>query len=220
MYVYGEPRKMIHNCRVCEVELDDENWYMSLWESKNYICIECYKEKQRLHRKNNPDKVNERNRAWREANPEKTKAQNIRANRKRGVLPMSENKECAAYLGVHINERVLRHLFNDVEVMPYGNKGYDFVCNHGKKIDAKSSCLRKAGNWSFRIDHNKTADYFLLVAYDNRTDVNPLYAWLIPGDVLNHLALASIRESTLDKWSKYEQPIDDLIICCDMIRGN
>ena len=192
-------------CRVCGVELNDDNWYPSHQKGGRYICKECECEHARLRYKNNP---------------EKAKEINTRCNRKRGNIPMSDNKECSSYLGVHINERLLRHYFNDVEVMPYGNPGYDFICNTGKKIDAKSSCLTKDGRWTFNIKHNKEADFFFCVAYDNRKDLNILHIWLLPGDKFNHFKLVSISPSTIDKWAEYEQDISEVIICCEEIRND
>ena len=53
---------------------------------------------------------------------------------------MSENKSCALYLGVHIAERVLAGIFNDVHVMPFGNPGYDFRCSKDYLVDVKAGC--------------------------------------------------------------------------------
>ena len=134
---------------------------------------------------------------------------------------MSENKECSAYLGVYRTERLLRHLFNDVEVMPYGHKGYDFICNNGWKVDAKSSCIRKNRNdWVFNINYNTEADYFFCVAYDNRQDLNIIHVWMLPGDKFNHLTTASISKSTIHKWDEYKKSIDDVVLCCDEIRAH
>lgn len=192
-------------CRICGVELNDDNWYITCQKKGDYICNECKRKKYILYR---------------EDNTEISKAINVRARRKAGQLPISENKNCASYFGIHINERMLRHKFNDVEVMPFGNPGYDFICNHGKKIDCKSGCINKNGNgWQFRINYNTTADYFLCVAYDNRADLNPLHIWMLPGDKFNHLSCASISESTLDKWGEYEQDITEVVICCEEIKS-
>ncbi len=30
---------------------------------------------------------------------------------------------------------------------------------------------------------------------------------------------SEISETTLDKWAKYEKPIDEAIICCNTIKG-
>ena len=131
---------------------------------------------------------------------------------------MYENKLCSAYLGVVIAERLCRHLFKDVEIMPYGNTGYDIVCNKGKKIDVKASCMTLHHNkylrWKFRIDHNTIADFFILVAFDNLTDLNPLHLWMIPGKEINNKSGKSIRPSTLHKWSQWERDINDAQLCC------
>ena len=209
---------MNHNCRVCGVELGDENWSSAQQKAQSNICKECNLEKGRLYRENNKNKEIERGHLYRETNPEKVKEQSRNYTYRHGTKPMNENKECTAYLGVHINERMLRHLYNDVEVMPPCNPGYDFVCGKGKKVDCKSSCLNKNGRWTFNIKCNTIADYFLLVAYDNRDGLNPLHIWLIPGHVLNHLKGTSIRPNTLDKWKEYEKPIDEVISCCDELR--
>lgn len=133
---------------------------------------------------------------------------------------MSENKECSQYLGIHIVEKLLRNMFNDVIRMPMNHPGYDFICNKGKKIDAKGACIGKnKNNWIFTINHNTTADYFCCVAFDNREKLNPMHIWLIPGHVLSHLKNASISKSTLYKWDAYEQDINKVISCCDIIRS-
>ena len=211
--------KMTHYCRVCGVELTDDNWLSSHQKQGNYICIECHKEKRRLYRAANRDKINERECLWRINNPEKYKEIYTRAHRKAGQLPMSENKECTSYFGVNTVERLLRKYFNDVIVMPMNNPGYDLICNKGKKIDVKSGCIRKTGSdWAFSIKHNITADYFCCVAFDNRQYLNPLHIWMLPGDKFNHLMTASISKSTIHKWAEYEQPIDGVILCCDTMK--
>lgn len=131
---------------------------------------------------------------------------------------LTTNKDCADYLG-GVAEMVLSRTFHDVQMMPHGNIGYDFVCNHGKKIDVKSSTTRPEVRWSFSINKNAMADFFLCIAFDNRRDLNPLYVWLIPGDVLNHLTGTYISESTLSKWDEYKLDITKVISCCDTIRG-
>jgi hypothetical protein len=138
--------------------------------------------------------------------------------------PMGENRNCSSFLGVHVAERVLRHVFKDVVQMPTNNHGFDFICNHGKRIDAKSSCKRIEGSnehirWQFHIDKNIIADYFVLLAFDNRDDTNPLHGWMIPGHVVNNRVTISISESTIDKWDEYRIDIDDIIDCCDSMRG-
>lgn len=191
-------------CRACGVELNDDNWTPSRQINKQYICTPC---------------ENKRALMWRRANPEKAKAIGIRQIRKRGALPFGENKGCALYLGIHVAERVLSRVFKDVVAMPISNPGYDFVCGRGKRIDVKSSCIRKCGKqWSFRVNRNTIADYFLLLAFDNRTNLTPLHMWLIPGNKINHLVIPSISKSTLHKWDDYRLSISKVIACCDTLR--
>lgn len=144
-----------------------------------------------------------------------------------GQYTMSENKDCSLYLGVHIAENVLSRYFKDVQKMPLNNPGYDFVCSRGYKIDAKSSCLHtepghKQGIWSFGIRKNQVADYFICLAFDNRTDLNPLHVWLISSNHvchLNHLRIAS-GPCGLTKWSRFEKPLYKVLTACDMLRGS
>lgn len=192
-------------CRVCSGELNDENWYASRRKRRDYICKECECERQRR---------------WHHANPEKSKAIVTRADRKRGRRPYNENKECSSYLGVHIAERVLGYVFKDVERMPIGNPGFDFICSRDKRIDVKSSCLSrtKYPSWSFSIKHNTTADYFLCMVFDNREDLTPLHVWLLPGNVVNHLTTATISPNTIHRWSEYALDISKINDCCVTMR--
>ena len=194
---------MTHNCRVCGVELTDENWYPSLQKMNSRICKKCDTNKTKQ---------------WRKANPEKTRVQWTRHHRNQGHQPMNKNKACSQYLGVFVAERVLSHVFKNVIRMPNGNRGYDFICNKGYMIDVKSSCLNKDGKWRFKIKHNIIANYFLCLAFDNREDLNPLHVWLISGEKLNHLMLTSIQPSTIHKWDEYRLDIGKVISCCNVMK--
>lgn len=133
----------------------------------------------------------------------------------------STNPNCGVFLGVVVAERLLSKVFKNVQRMPQGNPGYDFICGKGFKIDVKSTCLGNIrNNWGFHIRRNQEAEYFLCLAFDNRKDLNPKHIWLIPGRVLNHLTTASISKSTLDKWSEYEltDKLDDVLACCDTLK--
>ena len=197
---------MIYNkkCRKCGKVLTDENWYPSFQKKRDYICKDC--QRKRLG-------------SWIEKNPEKARAMWTRASRKRGELPMSENEDCPQYLGITVNERLIRHRFKEIKVMPFGFPGYDFICNKNMKIDAKSACLNKRGYWSFAIRRNTEADYFLCVAYDNRNDLNIIHVWMIPGDKVNHLMGLAIRPSTIHKWDKYIYDIEGFSSCCNEMKN-
>jgi len=145
---------------------------------------------------------------------------NYRTGKRR---PLGTNKNCTSFLGVHVAERVLSKVFNNVEVMPYGNPGYDFICGKGYKIDVKSSVLHHRNNWAgwqFAIANNAIADYFLCLVFDNRDDLNPEYIWLIPGDVINNHASTSISVSTLAKWENYlsSDKINKIKSCCNTLK--
>ena len=137
---------------------------------------------------------------------------------------MYENKSCSSYLGIVVGERLCRYMFKDVEVMPHNNTGYDIVCNKSKKIDVKSACVTSTNDkylhWAFRIRHNTTADYFILVAFDNRTNLNPIHLWMIPGKEVNQKESISISPSTLHKWDKWKRDINNAQICCTEMKQN
>lgn len=133
---------------------------------------------------------------------------------------MATNKDCGAYLG-NIAEQLLSTIFPDVQVMPQGNPGYDFICNRGLKIDVKSSTILKDRKhaWVFAIDRNEIPDYFICIAFDNRKNFNILHWWIIPGHVLNDRYNVNISKSTLHKWSQYEQSIDKILVCCNEMKA-
>lgn len=191
----------------------------------------------RRYRAENLTTIKERDKKWYSANKDHRRAymqkwygENKEAvnakNRDRyysgGGKPMSENKSCSSYFGCYVAERVLSGVFKDVNVMPPNHHGYDFICNSGKKIDVKSSCVvlnkGKRVSWGFTINKNTVADFFLCIAFDNRDDLNPLHLWLLPGGVVNHLMRASISINTIDKWDAYKMEMDKVIECCGTMK--
>jgi hypothetical protein len=196
-------------CRVCGVKLSGNNFYPSRIGKRDYICKMCHSKY-----------INQ----WKDENPEKCRMYSDTSERRQGHLPMSENKDCSMYLGVHVAERVLRHIFKNVEQMPHGNSGYDVICGLGYKIDIKAGCVRntqRSNNWMFHIRHNTIADFFLCIAFDNIEDLNPLHIWLIPGKDVNDHDSIGISKSTIGRWDKYQiDKIDQLILCCDTLRGD
>lgn len=129
-------------------------------------------------------------------------------------IPMNENKSCSIWLGVHIAEQMLSNYFDDIKIMPYGNKGFDYICNKGYKIDVKSGCLiQPNGYWTFHINKNSIPDYFLCIGFNNRINTIPLKLWLIPSHVVSNKMNLCITNSTnsIQKWIQYEKPIDKLL---------
>ena len=102
--------------------------------------------------------------------------------------------------------------------MPPNNKGFDVICNQDFKIDIKSCAIGHKGYWSFNINNNTIADYFLCIAFESRNDLTPVHVWLIPGKDVNHKVAIQISKTTLDKWSKYEQSLDRVLACCDVMK--
>jgi hypothetical protein len=103
--------------------------------------------------------------------------------------------------------------------MPYGNKGFDFICGKGYKVDVKCRSVgihrKKYRCWYFKINQNMIADYFALVAIDDRDSLTPLHFWIIPGCVINMKKNLRIYESNLKRWDIYEKSRDELISCCN-----
>lgn len=179
------------------------------------LCKRCYNEQYRAEHR----AYEKQYRAERSVEKNAYNAQYRASN---GGKSMSDNKDCPLFLGVHVAERVLSRVFKNVIHMPMGNPGYDFICNHGKKIDVKSCTIytapKKADHWQFRIHKNTTADYFLCIAFDNRDDLKPLHIWLLPGHLVNDKIGVSIAITTIDKWDEYRIDIDKVVACCDKLK--
>ena len=146
------------------------------------------------------------------------------------ITSMKINTKCSRFLGEHVAERILSHVFKDVKRMPNGNRGFDFICNKGFKIDVKASCLNKNNIYTFNIKHNKIADYFLLIAFDNRENLNPEHVWLIKSNEVtkNYRKLNDFENlyiNTFDDisdFSRYEltDKLKETIECCSTLKSN
>jgi hypothetical protein len=163
-------------------------------------------------------------------NPEPKRIRERRKHYMAGGKPMSESKDSAVYLGVYVAERVLANcgLFQNIERMPFNYPGIDFRCGKGYGIDVKCGCLSQNYHathtyfrWQFSIRYNKIADYFLLLGFRDRDGLEPQHVWLIPAHIINHLKMLHIYNSdvSLAMWSKYEQPLDKVLACCQEMRG-
>ena len=133
------------------------------------------------------------------------------------------------FLGCHVAERILSYVFKAVQRMPHGNIGFDFICNKGYKIDSKASCLHKNNTYDFNIKYNKIADYFLLIGFDNKENLNPQHIWLIKGDeIINgYRKLNDYQELVitnklccLENYAKYEliDKLNETINCCSNLK--
>lgn len=218
----------VSECKRCKKERNGKYYQEHREEArkygKNYRARnkEKIKERNKKYCEEHKSEIKEKDAIYYENNREEILRKNkIRYEKERmlqGKKSMYENKFCASYLGIVIAERLVRHLFKDVKVMPFGNPNFDFICNKGKKIDVKSSttCIRKnrSPSWSFNIDHNAVADFFILAAFDNIENLNPLHLWMIPGKELNHQGSANVALSRIHKWDECKMDINDAQLCC------
>ena len=198
----------IKHCIKCGDDLNGSNWAICAQQQHQYICKICQRAYQHEWYMSNREKVLRRAKKYQHVNY---------------VLKAPRNKRCSYYLGVHIAENLLSRTFKNVIKMPIGNPGYDLICGKGYKVDVKSSCRlisMYSDRWAFTIKRNVVADYFLLIAFNNRQDLRPEHLWMIEGKHINSHVGIGISESTLHKWSEYEQPINDVIVCCDMMRSD
>lgn len=175
------------HCPACNRDLPETEYYRSTRGGYRNKCKTCWK-KQNAVRHRHQD-----NKSW---------------WYKHGGKPMSDNTDCASYLGIHITESMLINVFSDVKRMPNNSRGFDFICKNGLKIDAKSSVRfdrKQHGRWCFSINRNKQADYFACVGFDSRECLNPIHLWLIPGQRVNMLKNLVICESKIERWEEYEK---------------
>jgi hypothetical protein len=126
-----------------------------------------------------------------------------------------EGRNSAHAMG-KIGEDLVMLRFPDAVHMPRTHCPYDFECPKGYKIDVKTSCINKSGNWFFNIFKDDVPDYYLLVAFDDRTNLNVLRVWWVPGDVIGHLVHVSIRPGckSEDKFEEYRNYDGTLAKCC------
>lgn len=235
-------------CPSCGETLDESNFYKNRRKNSLYsLCKRCYinrrEERAKVSIKTPPEKqkclccgqilpiTSFYQSSWRstgyETQCKKCRGRKTleRLHRKGRHVPMNENKQCAAFLGLYVAENILSNYFDHMEKMPTGNHGYDFICGSGYKIDAKASCLAsrlgKSDGWCFHISKNQVADYFLCLAFDNREALNPLHVWLIPGNVVNRRGNFEITNTSrgLRKWSEYERPLSKVITNCNLLKG-
>jgi hypothetical protein len=139
----------------------------------------------------------------------------------RGVIPMEKKKDSSQYLGIYINERILKHVMPNAVLMDNNNPGYDLVCGKGYLVDAKAAVAshykENTCKWMFGIRQNKIPDYFLLTAYKDRTTLEIVHMWLIPGIQLNDKQTISISSSTIEKWNDWKIDHTDALNCISKI---
>lgn len=159
---------------------------------------------------------------YRDKNRDKFRKYAEDRRRSAGMKPMSENKDCAQYLGVHLSENAASKLLPNATKMPFNHPKYDFLCSQGYKIDVKSSTLRlnqnaKTPRWSFCIRDNTEADYFMCIGYDDRSNLNILKIWMIPKEEVTDRKFLIISLSNEKNWKEYELDPTEAIQCVEQI---
>ena len=179
---------------------------------KTSVCKECRKE----YQKENKEHIKKQSKEYYEYGG---------GREKQGWKSMYKNKSSPQFIGIVVAERLIKHLFNDFEMMPPNFPGYDAVCNKGKKINIKASTAHMQQNknsvtntWLFAVRKNKVPDFFLCMSFDNVIDLNPLFAWLIPGSEVNTQTGIRISSSTIHKWDKWKMDLNNAQSCCDLMK--
>lgn len=96
--------------------------------------------------------------------------------------PIKENRMDTRFLGVYIAENGINKIYEGSERMRINNQGYDIICPKGYKTDVKATVLNRYNEFNFAINKNKIADYFVLVAFNNIIELEPLHIWTVRGD--------------------------------------
>lgn len=153
--------------------------------------------------------------------------------------PICIAKGSPTHKGIYIGERYIHkyieNIFGDIEVMPYGNPGFDFrIKKSGLKIQLEVRGLYKSQyssdntlhQWKFtHINYNKQADIFILVGV---TDLDIDYPdikhiWLFEKDIIIRGYPFWYRDSfsiadnvdILYEYRNYEMPILKLVEIID-----
>lgn len=101
----------------------------------------------------------------------------------RSGIAIEANEDCPSHFG-EFTESLMIHRYPGAKKMPYGNPGFDYlwIDEEGKeiKIDNKGRCMSypigRSPRFDYVICHNNIADIFVLSGWDNREDLNPLFA--------------------------------------------
>ena len=193
-------------CNKCLIEKPITQFYKGKKQTRS-ICNKCHAKY---------------NRTWNHNNPIKSKLIERNKRIRLGFTTMDTNSKCPGFLGIHIAEQLLSKVYDNVLKQPNGNKGFDFICDHGKKIDVKAACLYKCKTqkpyWNFNINKNTISDFFLCLAFDDRTHLTPLHIWLLPSQKFNHLSSTGIAITKINKWDEYKLNINKVTSCWDSLK--
>jgi len=211
-------------CKQCVKEDRNKNKgkiqdYMKTYREENKATLS---ESRKDYYKDHQEEERANRKAYYWEHHEKELATMEKYRRTQGIKPMSENKDCSLYLGVHVTEQAIKPILPNATRMEMHHPKYDYLCSQGYKVDVKSSSIyyyekKNAYRWMFAINKNMEADYFMCVAYDNSENVNIIKIWMIPGKLINHLGRLSISPGSFEKWKEYEIDPTEANVCVDKI---
>lgn len=106
-----------------------------------------------------------------------------------GASPMTENENCASFVGVFLGEniigkQILSEIFGNIqEEMSYGHKGFEYIVKGNYNIELKTGKFL-SNRWCFKLGFNKIADYILAIGLDTeKTEI--LHVWKFKmGDII------------------------------------
>lgn len=213
-------------CKHCGFTGESEDFV----NPRGKVCEKCHKKQQKKrndeYRKNNKEKIPENNREYYQINRKQILEKTKKQRRRNGMLPWSEIKHLR--LGLYIEQTIAAMFGVSTEV--FSNKAVDFICPGGYKIQVKAASLTNTEHprWSFQIEKNKVADYFILVAVNNANDIDkedfrPTHIWMMKGNVLSNKVGTTISLSRVSKWNKYsimEKYENKFVACCNIIKEN
>jgi len=137
------------------------------------------------------------------------------------------NPNCSDFLGIVVGEdviaiRILSGIFEHIKkITNHSNPGFDFVCKNPRqefidtypqfrldrdkeyRIDVKTARL-KTKKFTFAIDYNKIADYFLLIGTNdeyNEDKIFCLYSWLFKNNDMVRFRLGGSGSGPLSGYS-------------------
>lgn len=93
--------------------------------------------------------------------------------------------------------------------MKKNNPGYDIICPKGHKLEVKASASSRFNTLGFQIRKNQTADYFILVAFDNVINLKPLHFWVMKrDDILRGRCIKDINMIYISNDPKSTKPLE------------
>lgn len=138
-------------------------------------------------------------------------------------VPMSENEDCSLHFGVFKGEEVVKRyletIFEYVEHMHPTYRQFDFICRNIKqefvdkysqlgieknkeyRIQVKVTSLID-NHFCFTINYNKNIDFFILIGFDNKDNLNTINMWLIEKEEMIRVGIGGTGYTLVKAWNR------------------